>query len=428
MYSSRLRLTVITVLIAFNYTVAEAKPNVFNRIAKKVVLPAATMATLLFAPVQPINALPSQNEMRLQPSDQVVQRQERVGTGVFFTQNGVGQRGFISESKINNVLVIVPTGPTGGNPQDQRDYREVVLPVDRIEALLDWDYSVIGNFVMFTPDDDATGLLRQKVLLPIGAGLADDGRMGYDGEVEREVAIGVISATTTEGDYVIKPYHHINFPPDQHDSETEHYGHRQADTSSMPVKHVRHNNTDLYLVERKDIHLGLAQVVLEETEINDPFFYLIAEYDRQRDANAVAQRDGLPLPHADVPVPTVSDYHTGKYQAEDFLGKFILYYEKGRMYVAYAMGLQEGKVGVFRPGSKEKKFIATEQIRASSLNDIEGMLGSGISFVAASSYPSITPCSGPVVVCLGHAAGYGGHVSYMDRSLVCLTTNCWWLK
>ena len=218
--------------------------------------------------------------------------------------------------------------------------------------------------------------------------VSHDGRLVYGDKQEKNVALGVITATTAAGDFIVKPYHFMSFAPDAHDGKTERYAHRNQEAQPPLTKHVQHHNTDLHLVPRENIYAGLQQVVLEETEISDPFFSTLARFDRQRDANAAAQQAGLPLPHSTVPAPVISAYQTKEYQVEDFLGKFIYYYDaQGSKYLAYAVGQQDGKVEVLLPDGQGKKLVAINQIRASSIVDIEGLLGTGISFITGSAYP-----------------------------------------
>ena len=96
----------------------------------------------------------------------------------------------------------------------------------------------------------------------------------------------------------------------------------------------------------------------------------------------------LPLPHKEV-------RHQRSYlPTEEALPrrfrryKSSYYYDHRRQQVfALRRGTTRRKVEVFLPGGKDKKFIAVEQIRATSLEDVTGMLGNGVSFVTGSAYP-----------------------------------------
>ena len=394
---ARLRLAVF-IAIVVSYTVAAASPSTLKGVAStslssrwlalaSKVLPAATAVALLFVPLS-LDAVLDASAPVLRPLHHqgVTRGEEYVGRSVFFTREGVGQRGFVATSDGYSVRIVIPSSlavdGAGG-------YDEVTLALDRVEALVDWDYRVIGNFVAFAPEGNQHGLELEKIAVPLGVTVLDDGRLVFDGEEQREVVFGVVAAATEDGRYVIRPYYHTPLAFDPHDGGTEPLAHRNA--SPLLTKHLHHLNTDLYLVPKENIFSGLGQVVLEETEINAPFFLAIADYDRQRNANAAAQRDGLPLPYeegASLPPPAVSVYHTGAYTAADFVGKVIYYYgTDDSKYLAYAEGQHEGEVAVFLPGGRDKKLIAVEQIRAASIEDGSGMFGNGISFVTGSAYP-----------------------------------------
>ena len=406
MCSARLCLAFF-IVITLGYTTATAKQHILKRsgachsIWKSTVakaLPAVTSALLLFSPL-PLEAF-SNNSPAATPllsTEQTIQEDMHARV-VFFTQDSVGKRGIVVESDNYEARIVISEGD-----DSYQHYGQVTRPRAHV-ALLDWDYSVIGNFVMFTPDGDAQELASgqkpvprarpfdlplRSFALPTGVDILDDSRLVYDGMKERKVALGVISATTEDGDYIIKPYHFTSFALDPHDGQGERFAHREAMALPLFVKHTQHKNTDLYLVPQENIFTGLQKVVLEETEINHPFFSALAKYDRQREANAAAQRDNLPLPHENVPEPVVSPYQTGAYRAADFLGKFIYHYDTSGKYLAYVVGQQGDKVvEVLRPGGKnDRKPVLVEQIRASSSADVEGWLGSGVSFVTGSAYP-----------------------------------------
>ena len=353
---------------------------------KTFTLTALAAAMLQFAPL-PLDALPQAVVPEVQTQPRLAQGEEYVGKVVFFTAEGVGQLGLVTASDGDRVQLLVPAGPDmHGSMQDEH----VILPADHIEALADWDYRVVGNLVTFIPDGKAAGLELAEILVTQGVKALDDGRLVFEREELKEVAFGLVAATTQDNHYVIRPFHHNMFVPDPHDGNTERFAHRHQVATKLATKHLDHLNTDLYLVPQENIFSGLARVVLEETELNTPFFSPLAEHDRKRDANAAAQREGLPLPYAegvDMSSPAVSAYHTGELTAADFVGKVIYYYEADdSKYVAYAVEQQDDKVAVFLPGGKNKKLIAVEQIRASSL-EVEGMLGNGISFVTGGAYP-----------------------------------------
>ncbi len=382
MWLARLLLAVFITIIA-SYTVADASPSALKGVVRKV-LPVVTSAALLFMPLS-LDAVPNSSVPALRPrtDPQATRSEEYAGRSVFFTRDGVGQRGFVAAGDGHSMHIMLPTGLA---TQEVGGYEEVTIAIERIEALVDWDYSIIGNFVTFTPDGNGHGLELTRAAVPMEVTALDDGRLVFAGEEQREVAFGVVAATTEDGRYVIRPYHHTPLASDPHDGSTEPLAHRNA--SPLLMKHFHHMNTGLHLVPKENIFSGLGQVVLEETEINAPFFSVLAGYDRKRKANATAQRDGSPLPHEEVPPPAVSAYHTEEYTAADFVGRVIYYYgTDGSKYLAYAVGQQGGKVAVFLPGGKDKKFIAVEQIGAASLEDVSGMLGNGVSFVTGSAYP-----------------------------------------
>ncbi len=381
----------LSALVTVTHSATAASPSVAKggmklsalwRGAAKKALPAAAAAWLAFTP-PPAPALPSSPVPKL-PSVQHALPTEHpqlpggyLGHRVFFTQEGIGTRGIVIASDGRTATVAVPS-PTGGN-------EHITVSVADIEAVLSQDYAVVGNLVTFVPSDRVHDLELAALTFPTGVSVFPDGRLVFDGEQEKEVAFGLITATTEDGSYIVRPYLHNMFAPDPHKGDIEPFAHRNH---SHEVKHFHRLNKGLYLVTRENIFTGLGRVVLEETEINTPFFSPLAGYDRQREANAAAQRGGLPLPHENVPAPVISPYLTEKHTAADFVDRIIYYYEAdGSKYVAYAVGQRKGKVAVLLPGGKQKKLVAVEQIRAASRES--EVVGNGVSFITGSAYPLI---------------------------------------
>ena len=389
MYSSRLRLAVFIALI-LNYTVAEAKPNVIKRIAQKAV-PMATSLTLLFTPPS-LDALPNSSPVKPQPPERVVQEKDYVGRAVFFELDGVGRRGIVVASDSLQAQITYTTGP---GVDGQEVFKHVVIPIEEIEATLNWDYDVSGNFVVFVPET-TPGLETQMVDVPSRIGVSASGELEIDVEKmeEKEIALGTITAVTDDGRYLIKPHHFKPFVADPHDwngTKAENYRrHRVLSPSLLAVKHFHGLNAGLHLVPKEDVVSGLERLMIEETEINEPFFAFLASDDRMRDANATALQAGQPLPYAEgeAVLPATTVYHTEKFTAADFVDDIIYYYDaEGRKYLAHVIGQRDNKVVVRSLGGRSTKLIAVEQIRASSGMDGNGKLGHGISFFGFDAFP-----------------------------------------
>ena len=77
------------------------------------------------------------------------------GKGVFFTHNGVGKRGAVIENSGYDLTIAVFTSG--------KDYKSINTTEDNIEAVLDWDYSIIGNPVLYVPEGRCLWLATAKV-------------------------------------------------------------------------------------------------------------------------------------------------------------------------------------------------------------------------------------------------------------------------
>ena len=389
MYSSRLCLAVFIAII-LNYSVAEAKTNGIKRIAQKAI-PVATSIALLFTSPS-LDALPDTSATKPQPLERVVQEKDYVGRAVFFELDGVGRRGIVVASNGYQAHVTYTKGP---GSDGQEVFENVVISTEQIEATLNWDYDVSGNFVVFVPET-TQGLETQVVGIPNKIGMSANGELEIDVEhvEEKEIAFGTITAVTDDGRYLIKPYHFGSFVADPHDwdgTKAENYRrHRVLSPSPLAIKHFHGLNAGLHLVPKEDVVSGLERLMIEETEINEPFFAFLASNDRMRDANAAAVQAGQPLPYGEgeAVLPATTVYHTEKFTADDFVDDIIYYYDaEGRKYLAHAIGQRNNKVVVRSLGGRSTKLIAVEQIRASSGMDGNGKLGHGISFFGFDAFP-----------------------------------------
>ena len=274
MYSSRLRLAVITTIVALNYTVAEA--NALKGIAKKA-LPVFISATMLFAPV-PHNALSNDNTPSQRPVPQShhakVLAQGIVDRAVFFEQHGVGQRGIVRANDGHQVKITRTLGP---EEDGQEEFDSIMLPLVQVEAALKWDYHVSGNFVVFVPET-TEGLETQRINLPTKVNISSTGQLeiGVEEVEEKIVALGTITAVADDGRYLIKPYHFAPLAPEPHDwhgaTADEQRMHREVSSSPLKMKHHHDLNTDLYLVAEENVISGLERIVIEETEISPQLF------------------------------------------------------------------------------------------------------------------------------------------------------------
>ena len=395
-----LRLAVLTVVLAIS-PIASASKNPLQRVASskaanslwqgaaRTTAPFVLAASILLSPPS-LDALPAPSAPNQQiPLDarQEGGDKEYVGKAVFFEVDGVGQQGVVEqvnhfEAHIHQII---------GVGEDGVMTDIVVIPVEQIEAKLSWPYEVIGNFVAFVPESNTHGLDTETVDVPQQIGVSEYGRLNIDHENAKQanITLGTVAAVTDDGRYVIKPYHLTPFAPDPHLSNASApIAHRDPSPSSLEVKHFHHLNTGLHLVSKENIISGLEQVLLEETEISEPFFAFLARDDRKREANFAAQEEGLPLPYQDVTPPLVSEYQTTSHTATDFVDKIIYYYDNGKKYLAHAVDQHEDKVVVLLSGGKNTKHIAVEQIRAASYSD--GNIfwtGNSISFFGANAFP-----------------------------------------
>lgn len=314
-----------------------------------------------------------------------------LGREVLFTAEGVGQRGTVSAIDGYELQIISAAGPAESG---EEMWEEQTITFNQIEAALSWDYPVIGNFIVFTPDGNRRGLEMKMVIAPARVGLSNDGKLEVEGETTREITLGVVSATTDDGRYVIKPYHSASFAPDPHrydgTAALDPRAHRSASSSPLIVKHSNNLSRDLYIVRQENILFGIERLLIEETEISGNFFAKIAQDDRQRDANAAALQAGQPMPYEDVTLPAVTIYHTEELHAASFRGELIYYYENdGSKYLAYAIGHRDAQVEVLLPGGRNTKLVATEQIRAASISTVDNTaaLGNSISFSGSDAFP-----------------------------------------
>lgn len=372
MFLSCLRFAVF-IAIMVSYTVAAASPNplkgttntkassLWQGMVKKA-LPIATLATLLFAPL-PLDALPTSKSVpQLQTPKRDVRGEDYVGRAIFFEHEGVGKRGIVMASDGYKAQVTFTTGPAANG---QELFETVMLSVEQIEAALNWDYDVSGNFVAFVPEV-THGLDTQWVSVPSRIGISARGQLEIDLDyVEgKEVALGTIIAVADDGRYLIKPYHFSPFAYDPHDWEgtkaDDHREHREGSPSLLQVKHFHNLNTGLHLVSEENVVSGLERIMLEETEISEPFFSYLTNDDRVLD----------------------TEY------AEDFVGELIYYRDaEGRRYLAHAIGQQDNKLVVRLPGGNSTKLIEVEQIMAMSMLDGNGKLGNSISFLGFNAFP-----------------------------------------
>ncbi len=400
MRSTCLRLAVFIALVvthteASSLALKQPAGAKLNSLLQRMVgkaLPVTVSAALLFAPL-PLDALPSSlPELRPHDDQRTIQGQEYVGRAVFFELEGRGQRGVVTAVDGFQAHIVSTTGPAGNN---QEEFERMVIPLEQIEATLDFDYNLSGNFVVFVPGADTQGLATKVVGFPRRISVSEDGRLEIDTEGVKsvEITLGTIAATADEGRYLIKPYHFAPFPPDPHNynntATTAPHAHRDASSSPLKVKHFHQLNTGLHLVSRENILSGLEQVMLEETEINAPFFAKLAHDDHKREANFAAQQAGQPLPHREGSLlPAISAYQAEEFVASDFVGSIIYYYDgDGNKYLAHASAARDGRVEVRLPGGRETRLIDVAQIRATSVLDGNGALGNGISFFGAEAFP-----------------------------------------
>ena len=245
-------------------------------------------------------------------------------------------------------------------------FEEIQLPVDQIEAFLHWDYSVVGNFVVFTPVGSRQGLEMEKVAVPQVRVLADGNleNRGWRGAGHRP---RWITAVTQDARYLIKPYHYTPFAadPHHHDSSTnlvDHIAHADPSHSPLAVKHVFDPNTGIYLVPQDNIFSGLQHIMIEETEINAPFFSSLANEEH-----------------------VTQVWNT---EAADLVGELIYYDVEGSKYLAQVIAQHGKQVEVRLPGSNNTRHIHVEQIRAVSVDDSDD-LGGGVSFLAYKALSSL---------------------------------------
>ena len=145
MYLSRLHLAVFTAIIV-SHTVADAQPRALREVTSKV-LPIVTSAALLFMPLS-LDAVPNTSAptLRPYPAQQKTWSEEYVGRSVFFTRDGVGQRGIVTANDGYSAHILLPTGLA---TQEGGGYEEVTVALERIEGLVDWEQRN-RYFVTFT--------------------------------------------------------------------------------------------------------------------------------------------------------------------------------------------------------------------------------------------------------------------------------------
>ena len=252
---------------------------------------------------------------------------------------------------------------TGKTMNGEMLFEEIQLPVDQIEAFLHWDYSVVGNFVVFTPVGSRRGLEMEKVVVPQVRVLAD-GNLEIEGGEEQDIALGVITAVTQDARYLIKPYHYAPFAADHHHHDStnlvDHIAHADPSHSPLAVKHVFDPNTGIHLVPQDNIFSGLQHIMIEETEINAPFFSSLANEEH-----------------------VTQEWNT---EAADLVGELIYYDVEGSKYLAQVIAQHGKQVEVRLPGSNNTRHIHVEQIRAVSVDD-SADLGGGVSFLAYKAFP-----------------------------------------
>lgn len=335
----------------------------------------------------------------------------KVGKHVYFRLEGLGYVGEIVSVQANKLEVSIADGGHKGTPS--------AVYIDQVEAVLDWNYEVIGSPVRFFVDGAEAGLPTEKIVTrrvtelskagekkatfvdmyiddtevnvpakkikPVTE-VTEEGVEKLTYKIERHFAHGIVSATTEDGRYVIKPYYVEALASEPHNANS--YPH--VVFSPLRAKHYRDQNEGLYLVSQQYFLRRNApdRLRLEDTTLFTDFFFSI-NAEKMRSANAAALQAGLPLPYDDkvLGLPLVTDYHLQKFSAADFVGRIIFYHdtERGFAHLAHAIGQRDGAVEV-RAANHSKKLVAVDHIRGASVPDHE-LLGRFVSFVTSDAYP-----------------------------------------